>query len=387
MWTGTGGSPVREVYVAGTGMMPFGRHPAGSARALARGASLAALADAGCVFADLDGFVAGSAHPLTPRGVYLAKELGVTGLPVLHAEHASASGLAAVHLAWTLVGSGENEAVLVLGIDCPEREVSALSIIEAEGNLPAPALFAMWAARRMHDRGTTSRHLAAVAAKNWNYARANPFAARRAAEEVTPEKVLGSRMVAPPLTSMMCTPWGEGAAAAVVCSREFLGRLGSDAPAVRLAASHVESETYAPGHVFEGAIVGPPAMTRAAAEAAYGKAGADPRDIEVVQVHDAFAVEELFYYELLGFCADGEAEGLVERGAFGPGSRERFGLPEFSTHGGLIAGGHPGGPTGVAQVHETVRQLRAGRRLALCHMLGAGSVAITQVYQRAEAAG
>lgn len=128
-------------------------------------------------------------------------------------------------------------------------------------------------------------------------------------------------------------------------------------------------------------------MTRAAAAAAYGKAGADPRDIEVVQVHDAFAVEELFYYELLGFCADGEAEGLVERGAFGPGSRERFGLPEFSTHGGLLAGGHPGGPTGVAQVHETVRQLRAGRRLALCHMLGAGSVAIAQVYQRAEAAG
>jgi acetyl-CoA acetyltransferase len=371
------------VYVAGTGMTPFGRHPAGGARTLARDASLAALADAGCTFADLDGFVVGSAHPLTPRGVYLAKELGVTGLAVLHAEHASASGLAAMHLARTLVGSGEHEAVLVLGIDCPERDVSVLSIIEGEGNLPAPALFAMWAARRMHDRGTTPQHLAAVAAKNWNYARSNPYAARRATGEVTPEQVLASRMVAPPLTSMMCTPWGEGAAAAVVCSPEFLGRLGAGAPAVRLLASHVESETYAPGHVFEGAIVGPPAMTRAAASAAYDKAGVDPRDVQVVQVHDAFAIEELFYYELLGFCAEGEAEDLVERGAFGPGSRERFGLPEFSTHGGLLAGGHPGGPTGVAQVHETVRQLRAGRRLALCHMLGAGSVAITQVYESA----
>jgi acetyl-CoA acetyltransferase len=373
---------VRDVFVAGTGMMPFGRHPAGSARALARGASVAALRDAGCVFADLDAFIAGSAHPLTPRGVYLAKELGVTGLAVLHAEHASASGLAAVHQAWLAVGSGEADAVLVLGIDCPERDLPALSIIEGEGNLPAPALFAMWAARRMHERGTTERHLAAVAAKNWNYARANPFAARRAADEVTVDQVLASRMVAAPLRSMMCTPWGEGAAAAVVCSADFLSRHGVR-HGIRLRASHVESETYTPGHVFSGAIVGPPAMTRAAAAAVYAKAGVEPTDLDVVQVHDAFAIEELFYYELLGFCVDGEAEELVERGAFGPGSRERFGLPEFSTHGGLIAGGHPGGPTGVAQVHETVRRLRAGSRFGLCHLLGAGSVAITQIYERA----
>jgi len=329
--------------------------------------------------------VAGSAHPLTPRGVYLAKELGVTGLAVLHTEHASASGLAAMHQAWMLVGSGECEAVLVLGVDCPESELSVLSIIEGEGNLPAPALFAMWARRRMHERGTTPRHLAAVAAKNWNYARTNPFAARRAAAEVTVEQVLASRMVATPLTSMMCTPWGEGAAAAVVCSADFLRRGHGVGGAVRLRGSHVESETYAPGHVFQGAIVGPPAMTQRAAEAIYERTDVEPTDLDVVQVHDAFAIEELFYYELLGLCAEGEAEALVEKGAFGPGSRERFGLPEFSTHGGLIAGGHPGGPTGVAQVHETVRQLRAGRRLGLCHMLGAGSVAITQVYERVAA--
>jgi acetyl-CoA acetyltransferase len=367
--------------VLGAGMVPCGRYPPGSARRLAVAASVAALTDAGCTFAELDAFVCGSAHPLTPRGVYLAKELGVTGLAVLHAEHASASGLAAMHLAWLGVGAGAYEAVLVLGIDCPEREQSALEIIEGEGNLPAPALFAMWANRRMHDRGTTARHLAAVAAKNWNYARDNPYAARRAAEPVTVERVLGSRMVAAPLTSMMCTPWGEGAAAAVVCSAEFAARHGAGR-AVRMLHSHVQSESYAPGHVFQGAIVGPPDMTRRAAGALYAATGRGPADIDVVQVHDAFAIEELFYYELLGFAAEGEAESLVERGAFGPGSRERFGLPEFSTHGGLIAGGHPGGPTGLAQVHESLRQVRGGRTLALCHMLGAGSVAVTQMYGR-----
>ncbi|MEO3858432.1 thiolase family protein [Acrocarpospora sp. B8E8] len=373
---------MRDVMVLGTGMVPFGRYAPGSARRLAADASVAALSDADCAFADLDAFVCGSAHPLTPRGVYLAKELGVTGLAVLHAEHASASGLAAMHLAWLGVGSGAYDAVLVLGVDCPESEQSALEIIEGEGNLPAPALFAMWAHRRMHDRGTTPRHLAAVAAKNWNYARDNPYAARRAAEPITVEKVLASRMIAPPLTSMMCTPWGEGAAAAVVCSAEFAARSGADR-AVRMLHSHVESETYSPGHVFQGAIVGPPAMSRRAAGALYEATGRGPADVDVVQVHDAFAIEELYYYEFLGFAADGDAERLVEKGAFGPGSRERFGLPEFSTHGGLIAGGHPGGPTGLAQVHETVRQLRGGRSVGLCHMLGAGSVAITQMYERA----
>lgn len=367
-------------------MMPFGRYAPGSAGELARGASLAALEDAGCTFADLDGFISGSAHPLTPRGVYLAKELGVTGLAVSHAEHASATGLAAIHQAWLGIGSGEYEAVLVLGVDCPSSEQSVLSIIEAEGNLPAPALFAMWAARRMKDHGTTPEHLAKVAAKNWNYARDNPFAARRAAEPVTVEAVLASRMVAPPLTSMMCTPWGEGAAAALLCSAEFAAKLDGGGDVVALRSSHLESETYAPGHIFRGAIVGPAEMSRRAAFAAYERSGFAPSDVDVVQVHDAFAIEELYYYELLGFCDEGESEQLVDKGAFGPGSKEQHGLPEFSTHGGLIAGGHPGGPTGVAQVHETVRQLRTlGKRIGMCHMLGAGSVAFTQMYERVDA--
>jgi acetyl-CoA acetyltransferase len=138
--------------------------------------------------------------------------------------------------------------------------------------------------------------------------------------------------------------------------------------------------------VLEGAIVGPPELTRATAREALAQANVAPDDIDVVQVHDAFAIEEMLYYELLGFCAPGEAEKLVEAGAFGPGSRERFGLPEFSTDGGLIARGHPGGPTGLAQIWETVRRLRApgGDRLGLCHLLGGGSICVTQIYQRAQ---
>ncbi len=91
------------------------------------------------------------------------------------------------------------------------------------------------------------------------------------------------------------------------------------------------------------------------------------------------------YYELLGICGDGEGDKLVATGETSLGGR----IP-FSTDGGLTARGHPGGPTGLAQVHETVLQLRGqagvrqvtGARTGLCHMAGAGSVCVIHVLQR-----
>jgi acetyl-CoA acetyltransferase len=101
--------------------------------------------------------------------------------------------------------------------------------------------------------------------------------------------------------------------------------------------------------------------------------------------HDAFANEELEYYELLGFCAEGEGDKLVAEGQTGPGGR----IP-FNTDGGLIARGHPAGPTGLAQIHELVTQLRgeAGRRqvesarVGLAHLVGGGSVCTVSLLAR-----
>src|SRR3546814_8013971 len=98
--------------------------------------------------------------------------------------------------------------------------------------------------------------------------------------------------------------------------------------------------------------------------------------MDLVQVHDAFPSEELVYYVRLGICGDGEGDKLVVTGETSLGGR----IP-FSTDGGLTARGHPGGPTGLAQIHETVVQLRRaagqrqveGARTGLCHMAGAGS--------------
>ncbi len=370
-----------EVLIAGVGMAPFGNQGPGVGIRLGREAALAALRDAGLAYSDIDAVVVGTAHPLSPRGIYVAKELGLTGVPVQHVTNASATGLAAVHAARQAIRSGDARRVLVVGLDSPQKAVPVEEIIVAEGNFPPVVSFALWARRRMHEHGTTREHLAAIAAKNWNYARANPYAARRAPQEVTIERVLGSRLVADPFTSMMCTSWGEGAAAAVLCAADAWPAAATH-PRVRLAGSAFGSDAYSRELILEGAIVGPPELSRTTAAAALAQAGCAVRDVDVVQVHDAFAVEELMYYELLGFSAPGETEALVAQGAFGPGSRGRFGLPEFSTDGGLLARGHPGGPTGLAQVWETVRRLRDGDRVGVCHLLGAGSVCLVQVLVR-----
>ncbi|MFJ9562820.1 thiolase family protein [Streptomyces fuscichromogenes] len=369
---------MRDVFVAAAGTSTIGKHPFGAGRELARQAGVAALREAGIDFTSVDALYAGVAMPATPKAIGVAKEFGLTGLPVVQVTNASASGLVAVHEAMIAIEAGRYDVVLVLGYDLPDWDENSLA---RQSFLPPPSLFAMWAQRRMYEYGTRPEHLAMVAAKNWNYARSVPHAARRADHEVTVEEILASRMVSDPLTAKMCTPWVFGASAVVLASREGLARLpGARWPMPRIAASELQSEVYEDHHIFEGAIVGPPQISRTTFSRAVEISGVDPVDIDVVQVHDGFAIEELEYYELFGFAEPGRSESLLEKGAFGPNSRLETGLPEFSTDGGLIGRGHPAGPSGVLQLMETRRRFTEhGDRVGVCHLLGAGSSCIVQV--------
>ena len=242
--------------------------------------------------------------------------------------------------------------------------------------LPA-AYFALWAQRRMHERGTTPETFAKIAAKNWNYGAACPTAHRQADHVITADEVLAARMVAEPLTTMMCCPPDDGAACVILAREDLVRARQPGRPLVRPLASALQSESYSRGHTFVGPVVGPSTMTSDTARECYEAAGIGPEDVSVAYCHDAFVNEELEYYELLGFCAEGEGDKLVAEGQTGPGGR----IP-FNTDGGLIARGHPGGPTGLAQIHEAVQQLRGeatGRqvddaRVALAHLVGGGSV-------------
>lgn len=377
----------RRVFVVGVGMHPFGNEGI-PATDMGYVAGVAALDDAGIDFPEVGALYNGYIGGGMMTGVHMAKDLGLTGLPVTHVENASATGSSAFGEAVHAVAGGRVDVAMALGFDDMNRMAglgrSGRSGLGAEDVMLPAAFFAMWATRRMHEVGTSVETFAAIAAKNWNHARENPMAQRRVDHEMTVEEVLASTMISYPHTSKMACAAGGGAAGAIVASEDVARRLGG--PMIEVVASQQRSETYTEGHVFLGAVIGPSQMTRDTAADAYEQAGLGPRDLDMVQVHDAFPVEELVYYELLGICGDGEGDKLVASGETSLGGR----IP-FSTDGGLTARGHPGGPTGLAQIHETVLQLRGGAgprqvegaRTGLCHMAGAGSVCVVHILQRA----
>ena len=384
---------MRDVAVLGVGMHRFGMWSDRSNADMLREAGLAALDDAGLSFRDVGTAYVGYIFAGVMAGIRGMKELGLTGIPILRVENASATGACAFREACRAVASGEVEVAMAVGFDKMTEMIAqasaqggGTSAVEMDDVLLPAGFFAMWATRRMHERGTKPEHLARIAAKNWNHGAMNPMSQRQATEPVTPEKVLGSRMVAWPMTTMMSCPIGDGAAVAIVGRKELARKLRPDRPVVEVVASTLRSETYERGHLFLGPVVGPPRMSIDASRDVYEESGIGPEDLDLVQCHDAFVIEELEYYELLGLCRPGEGEKLVEEGATTIGGR----IP-FSTDGGLIARGHPGGPTGLAQIWETTLQLRgeAGRRqvadarIGMCHMMGGGSVCAIHILKRA----
>ena len=376
--------------IAGVGMVRFGSYRDRSVAHLARDAGLAALHDAGMTLADVDEAFVGYIQPKVLIGIKAMKELGLTGLPITHIENASATGLVALREAAWAVASGRARVAMAIGFDKMTDMAGGGGSSRGSGRdeldstiLPA-AYFALWAQRRMHERGTTPEHFAAVAAKNWNHGALNPLSHRQPDHTVTVEEVLGSQMISEPLTAMMACPADDGAACVIVTTPEHARTLQPGRRVVRPIASALRSETYSPGHTFLGPVVGPSSMSRDTAADAYEDAGLGPDDVDLAFCHDAFANEEIEYYELLGFCPEGDGEKLLMAGETALGGR----IP-FNTDGGLIARGHPGGPTGLAMVHEVVLQLRReatgrqveGARTALAHLVGGGSVCTVNLFQ------
>jgi acetyl-CoA acetyltransferase len=205
--------------------------------------------------------------------------------------------------------------------------------------------YAAQALHHMHQFGTTQRQLAAVAAKNHNFAVCNERAQYRF--PLTVDEVLADRLVTPPLTRAMCAPVGDGAAAVLVCSGDFL----ADQPeAVRRRALRVAATTLTSG-VYRAPDE--PSLSRVASQRAYARAGVSPGQVDVAEVHDATAFSEIFQTEMLGFCAEGEGGELAESGETGPGGR----IP-VNTSGGLLSKGHPVAASGLSMLTEIAVQLR-----------------------------
>jgi acetyl-CoA acetyltransferase len=373
-------SDLRPVYVVGIG---FHRYQFASETPyveLGLTAVRAALADAGLSWPTVESaYFAKALLPMAP-GRAMLRHLGDSGLPIVHVENASASGSAAFRHACIEVAAGITDVSLVVGVDKP-MPVGRAEALARIGSLADDAIapfthFALLADAYAHRTGASFEDIALVAVKNHANGAKNPFAQHQKPRGL--DEILGGKKIAGSFTSLQCTPVGEGAAAVIVASEEGLRRhgIGLDR-AVRVASSAGRSQ-----RVYEDATRYDAMLTEETAAIALAEAHVSPGDLDVVELHDAFTVEEVEYVEAMGICPHGQAVPRLKDGEFDIGGR-----CAVSPSGGLIAMGHPIGPTGVGQIGEITRQLRgeAGERqqpnarTGLAHMVGVGAVCYVHV--------
>jgi acetyl-CoA acetyltransferase len=363
---------MRDVCVIGTGMIPFGKYPDKTLAEIGWPAVKEAIIESGVPHKSIDAVYCGTALGGMLAGQRVMKTLGLTGMPIINVENACSSSSSALAEAWTAVASGRHDIVLVVGVEKLTKFGGGTLPLEREDwevnqGMVMPALYAMRAKRYMHEYGLTARQLAEVSVKAHDHGALNPNAQIR--KRVTVDEVMSSRPVADPFTLWHCCPTGDGAAALVIASVDFAREQKSNP--VRIAASEVTSGIYTNGYRDMTWAE----LTARGAREAYEMAGVGPDDVDVAELHDAFTIAELMYYEAFGFCERGHAYELLSSGATSLG-----GNICVNPSGGLLSRGHPVGATGAAQAVEIVRQLEGragahqveGAKVGIAHATGGG---------------
>lgn len=369
----------RSVAVIGVGLVPFDKYDSESIEEIARPAVIAAVRDSGLARDDIDAAFVAHLYQGEVLGQRILRGLGFAQIPITNVENACAGGSTAVREAFYAVAHGHFETALVIGAEKMGRGL--INFINADLELTlgntAPAQYALAAQRHMYEFGTPREAFAEIAVKSRRHAQMNPNARFR--DGITRDEVLASRSIAEPLTLLECCRNGSGAAALVIASEDAVRR--TNARPIWFLGSGLASWMFDNTQQDLTSF----GATRAAARAAYADAQIEAKDVDVVELHDAFTAGELLHYEGLGLCEKGEGGRLAldRETAFG-------GRVPVNMSGGLLNKSHPLGATGVAQICEIVWQLRgeaAGRqveraRIGLAHSQGgtgleAGATCVT----------
>jgi acetyl-CoA acetyltransferase len=393
----------RDVVIAGVGMIPFSKPGSGEAYPkMASAAARAALSDAGIGYELIEHAYVGYVYGDSTAGQRAIYEVGMSGIPIFNVNNNCSTGSTALYLARQAVANGAAECVLALGFeqmspgaigavfkDRPtpfERFDEATAELVGHPDMPtALRYFGGAGLAHMQEFGTKLSTFAKIRAKASRHAANNPMALFKTV--ITPEEVLASPALWPDvMTRLMACPPTCGAAAAVVCTPEFAKRHGLRAN-VRIKAQAMTTDrpvTFEARDMREVVGFG---MAQEAARQVYEAAGIGPEDLDVVELHDCFAQNELISYEALGLCPKGGAEKFVCDGDNTYGGRV-----VTNPSGGLLSKGHPLGATGLAQCTELVQQLRGAAdkrqvddaRLALQHNLGIGGACVVTLYERVD---
>ncbi|NKZ76991.1 lipid-transfer protein [Prescottella equi] len=359
-----------------------------------------ALADAGISYDQVQRAAVGYVFQPSAAGQRALYETGLTGIPIVNVNNNCATGSSALMMAREWVQGGIVDVALAVGFEKMTKTALSgtgetpkvttlddhLKVMTAKhewGRGPMTAqLFGNAALEHMERYGTTAEQIASVAVKNHKHSVNNPYAQFR--DEYTLAQVLEDKMIHAPLTRSQCSPTSDGAGAAVVVSERFVREHGLEDQAVEIVAQALTTDTaeaFADKSMID--VVGAP-MTKAAAAQVFAESGLTVDDVDVIELHDCFAINEIITYEGLGLCEPGEGGKLVESGGTTYGGKW-----VVNPSGGLISKGHPLGATGLAQCAELTWQLRGqadarqvdGARVGLQHNLGLGGACVVTLYR------
>ena len=367
-----------EVAILGAGMHPWGKWGKNFVE-YGVVALKNAIKDAGIEWSDVDFVVGGdtmrNGYPGYVAGATFAKAMGWTGIPIASCYAACATGAHAIEIARTRILAGMAEVAVVVGADTTPK--GFLAPAKGERTLDPdwlrfrllgatnPTYFGLYAQRRMDLYGATEQDFARIKVKNSKHGFNNPNARYR--QIYTEAEVLASPLVAAPLRLFEICATSDGGAALVLCSIKYAKKLGIKKP-VRISAVSTVSPTF-PNTIIDmpdfstDSAAGISAPDRTFKDsicwAAYQEAGVDPSDLDLAEVYDLSSALELDWYENIGLCKAGEAEGLLRSGATEIGGR----IP-VNPSGGLACFGEAVPAQAIAQVCELTWQLRgqAGER-------------------------
>ncbi|TAK30449.1 MAG: hypothetical protein EPO28_18710 [Saprospiraceae bacterium] len=387
-------SKKRDIAIIGIGVTKFGELFHQSYDDLVREAALQAVADAGI---DLDEIQAGWLSTAFPEigvfkgrsGMDLVEPLNLYGIPVTRVSNFCASGADAIRNAANALAAGECDVAMALGVEKLRDRAPQDSIVKMMVELSHPfyqkgftaaGTFAVYAKRMMHEYGVTNEDIASISVKNHYHGTLNEKAHHRIACSL--EQVLGSPMVADPLTVMDSCPTTDGAACVIMVRAGDVDKSKHRPVFIDGIGLSVSTGWDLPFFDSKHDFLSFQATIDAAAMA-YRQAGIEkPIDeIDLVEVHDCFSIVELLTYEDLGLCKRGEAKDMIR------GKATRWGgeIP-VNVSGGLLSCGHPVGATGVRMVVEVASHLRGtagdrqvkGAKRGVTHNIG-GPGAIASV--------
>ncbi len=394
----------RKVYVAGVGMTKFEKPGARDwdYPDMAQAAAREALADAGLPYDRVQQVVAGYCFGDSTCGQRAVYGLGTTGVPVYNVNNNCSTGSTALFMAKQLVAGGVADCVLAVGFE--KMEKGSLGIKYGDRTMPldqhfnlmvelrgmsdapgAPQMFGNAGREHMERYGTTADQFAKIGQKNHHHSVNNPRSQFR--DDYSLDDIRAAKMVFDPLTKLQCCPTSDGAAAALVVSEEFMRAQQLEEQAVEILGMAMATDLGSSFHERSCIKLVGYDMSQQAARQAYEQAGLGPENVDVIELHDCFSVNELLTYEALGLCQPGQGGQLIDTGAVTYGGRW-----VVNPSGGLISKGHPLGATGLAQCAELSWQLRgqaeqrqvSGAKVGLQHNLGLGGAAVVAVYRRAK---